>query len=102
MIHVNGQLVEDGAFLYVTDTNDLDISVAFDGTVAEPFKLVYEEGDLRSWAKMKDGNWLSAGYDDQVSQTYQIADLGDGWYSFALTTQGMEVYYFQVHIGQVH
>ena len=27
--------------------------------------------------------------------------LGDGWYSFALTTQGMEIYYFQVHIGAV-
>jgi hypothetical protein len=86
----------------VVSINGNLVSVAFDGNVAEPFKMVYEEGDLRSWAKMKDGNWLSAGYDDKVSQAYQIADLGDGWYSFALTTQGMEVYYFQVHIGQIH
>lgn len=101
VIHVNGQLVEDGAFLYVTDGYDLDITVAFDGNVAEPYKLVYEEGDLRTWAKMKDGVWLTAGYDDPVSQTYQVQDLGDGWYSFALTTQGMEVYFFQVHLGRI-
>lgn len=100
VIHVNGELVEDGAFLYVTDTNDLNMTVEYDAEIAEPYKLVYEEGDLRSWAKLKDGNWLTAGYEDKASQSYEIADLGDGWYSFALTTQGMEVYYFQVHIGQ--
>lgn len=101
VIHVNGQLVEDGAFLYVSDSSDLAITVNYDGDVAEPYKLVYEEGDLRSWAKMKDGTWLTAGYEDQTSQSYEIADLGDGWYAFALTTQGMEIYYFQVHIGPV-
>lgn len=101
VIHINGQLVEDGAFLYVSDTNDLQITVEFDGAIAEPYKLVYEAGDLRSWAKLKDGTWLTAGYEEQKSQSYHISDLGDGWYSFALTTQGMEIYYFQVHIGQV-
>lgn len=99
VIRVNGLLVEDGAFLYVKDRRDLEITVSFDGAVAEPYKLVYESGDLRSWAKLKDGTWLTAGYDDPISQTYQVAELGEGWYSFALTTQGMEVYYFQVHIG---
>ena len=99
-IHVNGELVEDGAFLYITDTKDLEITVSYDAAIAEPYKLVYEAGDLRSWAKMKDGTWLTAGYEDGSSQTYTIEDMGDGWYSFALTTQGMEVYYFQVHIGQ--
>lgn len=101
VIHVNGILVEDGAFLYVSDTNDLEITVEFDGDVAEPYKLVYEEEDLRSWAMMKEGTWLTSGYDDPKSQTYQVEDLGDGWYSFALTTQGMEIYFFEVHIGQV-
>ena len=102
VIHVNGELVEDGAFLYVTDRDDLDITVEYDGDVAEPYKLVYEEGDLRSWAKLKDGNWLTSGYQDQKAQAYQVKDLGDGWYSFALTTQGMEIYYFQVHVGQIN
>ncbi len=101
VIHVNGQLVEDGAFLYISDSNDLEITVAYDSDVVEPYKLVYEKGDLRSWAKLKDGTWLTAGYEERNSQTYKIADLGDGWYSFALTTQGMEIYYFQVHIGSV-
>lgn len=101
VIHVNGELVEDGAFLYVTDRRDLEITVEYDSDVAEPYKLVYEQGDLRSWAKLKDGIWLTSGYQDKRAQTYQLKDLGDGWYSFALTTQGMEIYYFQVHVGQI-
>lgn len=101
VIHVNGELVEDGAFMYISNTKDLQVTVSMDADVAEPYKLVYEPGDLRSWAKLKDGTWLTAGYEDANSQTYTLEDLGDGWYSFALTTQGMEVYYFQVHVGQV-
>ncbi len=104
VVHVNGQLVEfteKGAFLYVSDTRDLKITVEFDSEIAEPYKLVYEAGDLRSWAKLKDGIWLTNGYEEQSSRTYEISELGDGWYSFALTTQGMEIYYFQVHIGPV-
>lgn len=100
-ITVNGTVVDDGTFLYIPKNNNLEITVNFSAELGEPYKLVYEKGDLRSWAKLKDGIWLTAGYDDDASQTFTIADMEDGWYTFALTTQGMEVYYFQIHIGGV-
>lgn len=100
-IMVNGVEVLDGSFLYINGTADLEINVSFSAEIGEPYKLVYEKGDLRSWAKLKDGLWLTPGYTDRNGQSYQIQDMEDGWYSFALTTQGMEIYYFQVHIGPV-
>ena len=65
-------------------------------------KLVYEGGNLQSWAKLKDGIYLTEGYSEAPTATFTLTDLEDGWYSFALITQSMEIYYFQIYIGTVN
>lgn len=100
-ITVNGTEVDEGAYLYFEKTNDLTLNVTFAGGLGEPYKLVYEAGNLTSWAKLKDGTYLTNGYTQESNKTFQLNDLEDGWYSFALVTQSMEVYYFQIHVGKL-
>lgn len=100
-ITVNGTEAYDGAYLYFETTNDLALNVTFAGGLGEPYKLVYDAGNLTSWAKLKDGIYLTDGYTQDATRSFQLNDLEDGWYSFALVTQSMEVYYFQIHVGRL-
>ena len=100
-ITVNGTEAYDGAYLYFETTNDLTLNVTFAGGLGEPYKLVYDAGNLTSWAKLKDGIYLTDGYTQESNTTFRLNDLEDGWYSFALVTQSMEVYYFQIHVGKL-
>lgn len=99
-ITANGVEVEDGAFIYLRE-DSLTLSVDYTAEVAEQYKLVYEKGRQDSWAKLKNGTWLTDGYEDKNSMTYTLDKVEDGWYSFAIVTQGAEVYYFQIHFGDV-
>ena len=100
-ITVNGREVENDDILYLGNVTEATVTVTFAAEVSEPYKLVYEAGNLLSWAKLKDGIYLTNGYSEEGTASYTLTELEDGWYSFALTTQSMEVYYFQIYIGQV-
>lgn len=100
-ITVNGTVVQDDDLLYLGNVDQFTLTVRFDGGLGEPYKLVYEAGNLQSWAKLKDAIYLTEGYTDAAEATFTMENLEDGWYSFALFTQSMEVYYFQIHVGAV-
>lgn len=100
-ITVNGTVVQNDDLLYLGNVDQFTLTVRFDGGLGEPYKLVYEAGNLQSWAKLKDATYLTEGYTDAANATFTLENLEDGWYSFALFTQSMEVYYFQIHVGAV-
>ncbi len=100
-ITVNGTTVQSDDILYLGMVQNVTLTVSFDGNLGEPYKLVYEAGNLQSWAKLKDAIYLTDGYTDAANATFTLNDLENGWYSFALFTQSMEVYYFQIYVGAV-
>lgn len=100
-ITVNDGEVQADDILYLGKVEDVTITVTFAGNLSEPYKLVYEAGNLQSWAKLKDGIYLTDGYTDEANAAYTLTGLADGWYSFALITQSMEIYYFQIYVGVV-
>ena len=100
-ITVNGTVVQANDILYLGKVQTVTVTVGFDGELAEPYKLVYEAGNLQSWAKLKDAIYLTDGYTEATNASYTLGDLDNGWYSFALITQSMEVYYFQIYVGAV-
>ena len=100
-ITVNGTVVQADDILYLGKVQTVTVTVGFDGELAEPYKLVYEAGNLQSWAKLKDAIYLTDGYTEATNASYTLGDLDNGWYSFALITQSMEVYYFQIYVGAV-
>ena len=100
-IMVNGVEVQSDDILQLGNVDEVNIAVTFAGGLGEPYKLVYEGGNLQSWAKLKDGIYLTDTYSDAPEATFTLTDLEDGWYSFALFTQSMEIYYFQIYVGAV-
>ena len=100
-ITVNGTVVQANDILYLGKVQTVTITVGFDSEIGEPYKLVYEAGNLQSWAKLKDAIYLTDGYIEATDAVYTMKDLDNGWYSFALITQSMEVYYFQIYVGAV-
>ena len=101
-ITVCGTEVQNDDVLQLGNVDAVTVTVTFDGDLGEPYKLVYEGGNLQSWAKLKDGIYLTEGYSEAPTATFTLTDLEDGWYSFALITQSMEIYYFQIYIGTVN
>jgi hypothetical protein len=101
-IKVNGRVVENGAYLNDGVKGPLTITVTFTADVAEPYKLVYEKGQYLNWAKLKDGTWITDGYEDGNTMTYTLEVSETGWYCIALITQSGEVYYFEVNISSIN
>ena len=94
------QVDENMAIVLSENSNSITLTISYSNGVVEPYKLVYEAGLQDTWAKLKDGIWLTDGYVDDQKGTYELTDLEAGWYSFALVTQSGEVYYFELHIGK--
>lgn len=101
-IRINGQIVDNSSYLGNGIKGPLTITVTYSAEIAEPYKLVYEKGQYLNWAKLKDGTWITDGYERDNSKTFTMEVTETGWYCIALITQSGEVYYFEVNISSIN